>query len=332
MTRKGKKAFTLVELLVVIAIIGILIALLLPAVQAAREAARRITCASNMKQLGVALHNYHAAHGSFAFGGLGANNQPMGDPEWPTIHTYLLPFLEQVDFGDELEDMRETLVRPWYPSAKDTWPESIQDKAVPCYLCPSDGLGGDTKACTNATIGSGVRLFITNYLGVFSGRNDGECWSEGTGASSFDSTHQGTFGLNRGAKIRDITDGTSCTLAMSEYLTGDPLDFRGYIYTFRAGCRTLYTSRTPNTTAPDNLLYLDSFSGAKANQPDKNMPCVPGAGESNTVASRSRHPGGVQGLLCDGSARFFKDEIDADLWQSLGWIKDGLPTGGTGGE
>ena len=125
MNGKNKRAFTLVELLVVIAIIGILIALLLPAVQAAREAARRISCASNMKQLGVALHNYHAAHGSFPFGGLGANNNPMGDPEWPTIHTYLLPFLEQVEFGSELENLRETLIRPWYPMAKYAWPETV---------------------------------------------------------------------------------------------------------------------------------------------------------------------------------------------------------------
>lgn len=82
---KKTKAFTLVELLV---IIGILIAMLLPAVQAAREAARRISCASNMKQIGVALHNYHGSHQSFPYGSL-------TNHEWPTIHIYLLPFIEQ---------------------------------------------------------------------------------------------------------------------------------------------------------------------------------------------------------------------------------------------
>ena len=170
---------------------------------------------------------------------------------------------------------------------------------------------------------------VTNYLGIFSGINDGDCWNEQLNPGTFDNSRSGVFGMNRGAKIRDITDGTSCTLAMSEYLTGLPEDFRGYCYTNRAGCKLLYTSRTPNTSAPDILLNYPSFCGDPArNRPEMNLPCVGMDGASNVAASRSRHPGGVQGLLADGSVHFFQDDIDAALWQSMGWMADGGPPGG----
>ena len=144
--------------------------------------------------------------------------------------------------------------------------------------------------------------------------------------TAFDSRQIAVFAINRGAKIGDITDGTSNTLAMAEYLTGTPNDVRGYPYTNRAGCKFLYTSRTPNTTAPDSLLANPMFCTAALNLPEMNLPCYPTATEtSNTAASRSRHPGGVHGLLCDGSVRFFENEIDATLWQTMGWMQDGQP-------
>ena len=98
---KRKRGFTLVELLVVIAIIGILVALLLPAIQAAREAANRSSCSNNLKQIGLALHNYHSTYGQFPPGALGEPG-PFGDPEWPYFLHALLPYLEQQEMADEL--------------------------------------------------------------------------------------------------------------------------------------------------------------------------------------------------------------------------------------
>ncbi len=324
----------MVELLVVIAIIGILIALLLPAVQAAREAARRISCAANLKQVGVALHGYHAAHRSFPYGSLSQGGNRFGQPEWPTVHTYLLPFLEQPELHEGFRVALETWsggqqLRPWNDNQLSAWPSILDGRAVAAFLCPSDGLGGSTKGVTaSAGLGNGLKLFTVNYLGMFSGVNDGEAWSESEGGT-FDSTHRAVFGINRGAEIGEVADGTSSTLAMVECLTGTPKDMRGYPYTNRAGSKFIYTSRTPNTTAPDLLLDNRDFCTALTNLPDKNLPCIPTAAEtSNTAAARSRHPGGVQGLLCDGSVEFYRDEIDANLWQALGWMADGRTLGG----
>jgi len=322
---RTKKAFTLVELLVVIAIIGILIALLLPAVQAAREAARRIHCASNLKQIGTALHNYHSTHKQFPMGALAQNGSRFTWPEFPYLLNYLLPYLEQNDFYEALEEMQSSGVKPWYPGAPSSWPGQIQGKGIAAFQCPSDGLGGSTKALTS----NGLKYFTTNYLGVFSGLNDGDVNLDSTGNPAFDKNMQAVFAINRGAKISDIVDGTSCTLALAEYLTGMPDDVRGLALTNRAGSQYLSVANTPNTKAPDNLLAHTEYCGRpESNLPEKNLPCVPGPTDANSVASRSRHPGGVQGLLCDGSTHFFTDNIDVSMWRSLGWMSDGGPMGG----
>ena len=322
-----RPGFTLVELLVVIAIIGILIALLLPAVQAAREAARRAQCANNLKQIGLAMHNYHVTNGRFPLGDL------LDGPEWPYLLYYILPYIEQQSLYEGLQIAQTTNVRPWYSNAASTWPQQVQGVSVAEYLCPSDGRGGQTKGVTNGVQGAGpngMQLYLTNYLGIFSGLNDGDTWNELWNPSAADSTQQAVFGCNRGARIEDIIDGTSNTVMIAEYLTGLPIDIRGFAYTFRSGSQFLHVALTPNTKAPDHLLDHFHLCFPEMNRPELNLPCVCGAGSSNTAAARSRHPGGVHGLRCDGSVHFFSDSIDATLWQQLGWIADGAPLGGSG--
>jgi prepilin-type N-terminal cleavage/methylation domain-containing protein len=327
---KNRIAFTLVELLVVIAIIGVLVALLLPAVQAAREAARRMHCGNNLKQTGLALQNYHDVHKQFPYGALVTDGQRFTAPQWPYLLHYILPYMEEQRLYDDFRTMWKTTTPPYVTGATSVWPLTVRNKSVPAYLCPSDGLSEPTKAFISSASTTfdpnGVRLFVTNYLGFFSGVNDGDTHLDSTRSPAFDTARRAVFALNRGAKIKQITDGTSKTLIVAEYLTGKTQDVRGYIYTNRAGCQYLYASRTPNSSAPDSLLDHNSFcQGFKQNHPELNLPCAPGPTDGNVIASRSRHPGGVHGLLRDGSVRLFTDEIDARLWQSMAWIADGGP-------
>ena len=324
---KSSHGFTLVELLVVITIIGILISLLLPAVQAAREAARRLQCSNNLKQIGLALHNYHAVHNQFPLGSLSGGASYWGSPEWPYLLYYILPHMEQNALYDAMAAVQKTNVKPWYSTAGTVWPGTVCGTSLAAYLCPSDGMGGKTKGITGETVmSSAPQLFLTNYLGVFSGVKDNDVWFEST--LPLASNRRAVFGINRGATIASIRDGTSNTLAVVEYLTGTPDDARGFCYTQRAGCQFVYVAATPNTSVPDNLLDLPSFCGGyNGNLPEQNLPCAPTAGESNTAAARSRHPSGVNAVLCDGSVQFYNGSIDAGLWQTLGWMADGGPAG-----
>lgn len=325
------RGFTIVELLVVITIIGILVGLLLPAVQAAREAARRMQCANNLKQIGLALHNYHAANDCLPMGCLHI-------VDWPYVLYFLMPYMEQQPLYDVLRKMQEQGIRPYDSSSLSLWPPQLRNASVAAYLCPSDGMGGTTKGCTGgvvSTASSSPQMYTTNYLGIFSGVNDAETWGDdpnhvfGGTRGVIDPKHRAVFTFNHGAQFADIRDGLSNTLAFAEYLTGMPDDIRGFPITNRAGSQFLHVNLTPNSSVPDNLLDYPTFCQSfRGNFPELNLPCAPGPESSNNVASRSRHPGGVHGLLCDGSVQFFSDSIDVALWRSLGWIADGGPAGG----
>ena len=331
--RLPPSAFTLVELLVVITIIGILIALLLPAVQAAREAARRLQCANNLKQLGLAMHNYHTAVGQFPPGFIndyvaGCENSYPGyagycvfnDPQL-TYMLKLYPYLEQ----EALFDRADFTVYRWYNDG--TWPREVTGTSIAALICPSDGVGLKVVPAGSIPNSPGTPpLAKSNYLAFFNGQRLIDVGNES------DRSKQAAFGINRGARIGDVLDGTSNTMLMAEYLRGTPTDIRGHYWCFAPACGSLFTLLTPNSSAPDILIANSDWCGEGHHQPRLNLPCVQSSGGSpawgdTSAASRSRHPGGVQILLGDGSVRFTSENIDLDVWRGLATIAGGeLPS------
>ena len=287
--------FTLVELLVVIAIIGILISLLLPAVQSARAAARRLNCQNNLKQLGIALHNYHSTHGMFPFGTLGFaadGSSEKGVVDTPMI-VHLLPFVEQ------------SSVYGQYDFSKGS---TAQNEAVGAYQstmhCPSD--------TSRRMMVAGSDTF-QEYKG-----NYGVNWGQ---HNAVNQKERATFFFNYGARLGDIRDGSSNTLALLEMLQapselGEPADRRGRIWLPHPGSYTIMTRFGPNSSEPDNSSCVD--------RPEMNLPCDRKGGQNTFyLVSRSRHAGGVNGLLCDGSVHFFSDAIELATWKALSSIAGG---------
>jgi len=331
-----RAGFTLIELLVVIAIIAVLIGLLLPAVQKVREAAARISCQNNLKQIGLALHSYHDSEKTLPRGTYVQQN--FVDPEWPYFLHYLLPYLEQSTYYEAINSGRwgpgVGPQKPWaYPN---TWPQtganSVNGATIAPFICPSDGLGNNPRS-----ISSSLQLCTSNYLGIFSGLNDGENWYR-----TFPATQLAVFSMGKGIGLTAITDGTSNTMAVVEYLKGMPEpdgEVRGFFYTNRAGCQFLYVTQTPNSSAPDNLLDNPGFcpndgkgpgGSSSHNAPNLNLPCVPdanGGGADNYASARSRHSGGVNVVFCDGHVSFISNDIALSTWRALGFIADGQTPG-----
>jgi prepilin-type N-terminal cleavage/methylation domain-containing protein/prepilin-type processing-associated H-X9-DG protein len=322
--RPRRAAFTLIELLVVISIIGILLGLLLPAVQRVREAAYRMSCQNNLKQLGLALHGHHDSYSKFPWG---SNNKKPWAWSAPRI-TYIIslyPYLEQdAAYSKWNPDVIEASggdggVIPWCGSVNSVGPDAPTAVVVKILLCPSDGMGGPTSINRPS---AGILLGTwnnCNYLGFFGDKDYG---SGLPGASP--ANKRAAFGFNYGARLADITDGTSNTMVMGEYLTGlsqdeAPFDFRGVPWIDFPGCSQLYTQSTPNSSSPD-LFHPGKYC---YNRPELNLPCAESTGDQTTAAARSRHPGGVNVLLADGSVRFINQGISLDTWQALGSISGG---------
>jgi len=310
-SRHRQVGFTLVELLVVIAIIGILVALLLPAIQAAREAARRTQCVNNLKQIGLGLHNFHDTRKALPPGSLSSTGDRFGSPEYAYFLYQILPYVEENVLFDQFKKF--TIAAPWTVGPTDPGWAPIHDKPITTYICPSD------PGPENIDVGSGTKIPASNYLGIFSGFNDLETDQD-------ISTRKATFTLappGKGRKMSDVTDGLSKTMMVAEYLTGTGHDFRGAIITHRGGSQFLHAQHTPNTSVADNLLNFAGFCDADDNLPAQNLPCVGGGQDGNFASSRSRHPGGVNVLVGDGSVKFVANEVDQTQWQRFAWINDG---------
>jgi prepilin-type N-terminal cleavage/methylation domain-containing protein/prepilin-type processing-associated H-X9-DG protein len=327
------KGFTLVELLVVIAIIGILVALLLPAVQAAREAGRRIQCTNNLKQIGLALHNYHDVHQVFPFGKGPSYAGSAGYARW-SAQALFLPFMEQNNLHDSInfnfppETPGMAGVINFMPAYQNPARENASAcrTNIPGFLCPSDiSVAGDWPGQNN---------YVGNQGSWLCDRSDDPAAPSDISPSE---TQPGMLYYLSKVRLADVTDGTSNTALFSEKLRGNgtphprtdlfvmanqqslnstyqtcrtlntatatPLTSKwGWSWVMGENCCTVYNHvSTPNTTSCAGF----PFPGSMTNM-------------SMVVSASSRHSGIVNVLLVDGSVRTCPNTIDLAVWQALG--------------
>lgn len=321
-----KRAFTLVELLVVISVIGILVALLLPAVQSARESGRRSQCTNNMRQIGLALQGYHqhievlppACIGNAA-GGCTVDAGPSNDVDngGGCRLNYLalsLRYLEQ----DSLADLIVTRSPCTGTTASGCWSMAANNNAwknfVPVFACPSDGNAMRETNYTgqSSTMARGNYACVAGSSSLRTGATapTSAIWNVPWG--QLDKHARGAMGAGGAAKFAQIQDGTSSTLFCVE-VTAAPSrsDIRG-VWAFAPGL-TIYGPGGINV-GTDQLL-----TGACVNYNDNVtvMPCVTNSVGDLSITARSRHPGGCNAVLGDGSVRFLKQSIDQTVYDAL---------------
>jgi len=307
-SHQGVRGFTLVELLVVIAIIGVLIALLLPAVQAARESARRSQCLNNLHQWGLAMQLHHDAKSRLPIGS--SAPPPLPAPPIPPRQTWVMhlwSYIEQMNLSSQ-NNLKINFHDP--PGTIHGTLNGLTGKYLAIYYCPSD-VGSDQtvdkyqRRRGNYVVNWGNALYAPQSEAVSQELDQ-------KGLAPF-SHIKGNRSTPRKTKFADITDGTSNTLLMSELLKAwspEDEDWRGDIHN-DDGVFRFHTRLTPNTSAPDVIQ-----SGWFVPTGDPAMPVV--AGGSQVAAARSRHPGGVNVILCDASVRFISESIAQNPWQALG--------------
>jgi len=333
-----RRGFTLIELLVVIAIIAVLVALLLPAVQQAREAARRSQCKNNLKQLGLALHNYHDNFLLFPPATLRRANCRGISPSNPSacngasFIARLLPYLDQAPLYNMVNFTVEQIWRDadLYQGGPYTNYQAVANTRLPVVTCPSDPQRGKD-----------VRpdLAPTNYAASLGNTTNWCAEPNATWVYNLDGcTGTGTavvYGNSR-VRIADITDGTSNTLILSEITVGWPYLQQNLQYAnCQAGTETPITSYTGSYEPVGySWIYANgmqswSFSTIlKPNDPifkqRGNMWCMssPWVGHAE-FGSRSEHVGGVQVLMADGAVRFVSENINLPTWQNLSTRADG---------
>jgi len=304
--RRNHRGFTLIELLVVIAIIGVLIALLLPAVQAAREAARRSQCTNNLKQLGLAMHNYHNSLGSFPPGRM--------DCCWGTWQVYILPYIEQQPlynaynfFGNSTTDGADG-GRFRYGGACNT---TVTRSRISNLSCPSDSPNAPISSITSHNYAVNFGNTSMSQQATLNGVNFGGA-PFGVVTASLTSKSGRTFGLS------DMSDGSSSTFLAAEVIVGQGSDLRGFTWWGDASGFEAYIG--PNSRQPD-VIYDISYCKYPFL---RNPPCTSATTALPSMfGARSRHPGGVNMAMGDGSVRFIKDAINIFTWQALSTTQGG---------
>jgi prepilin-type N-terminal cleavage/methylation domain-containing protein/prepilin-type processing-associated H-X9-DG protein len=331
-----RRGFTLIELLVVIAIIAVLIALLLPAVQAAREAARRAQCTNNLKQIGLAMHNYQSANGCLPYGVKGCC--------WGTWLIAVLPYVEQSalfnawnSYGnDRYEALTPGGLRYASPANG-----TVTASRVNAYFCPSDpnstNLVGAGPTINGVKFSTTSQNYVVNFGNTITNQTPFYVWNNrqlaflGAPFTDIGSPDADIAGYTSGAggksapgtartiDFAGITDGLSNTMITSEILVGQGWDLRGFSWW---GYAPMFTGLyPPNSSFPD-VLQFSSYCGTVPPNP----PCT---GATGTVANgvytglgmfnnvRSKHPGGVNVGMGDGSVRFIKNSINIYTFQAL---------------
>jgi prepilin-type N-terminal cleavage/methylation domain-containing protein/prepilin-type processing-associated H-X9-DG protein len=308
-----RAAFTLVELLVVIAIVAILLALLLPAVQRVREAANRIRCASNLRQVVLACLAYHDAQRVFPAG-------VQSDPEpfqWFTTTfrnwaMLLLPHLEQDALASSIDPTALAGQPAWYANNGPAF-----RTRVTTYECPSDTQGVYNAVPVEA-IPDWVRSNVVACFSAQGGNMAPEANVALSGCTRLPSP-PALFNVNVRHAASDITDGLSNTIAFSELIAGpdQTADTRGTWWGFHG---IYYTHRTGPNAPQADLIWANGTWCV----PSKS-PCVYAVPDvcQQVIAARSRHPGGVNAALADGSVRFVADSIATTVWQDLASINGG---------
>ncbi len=336
--------FTLIELLVVIAIIAVLIALLLPAVQSAREAARRIQCTNNMKQIGLALHNYHSTLDSFPFGemppGIGPNGQNGAWQYWGAV-ALIMPYMEQSALFTSLNFQ--------YHAPSDGPNRTTYSLKVGAFLCPSDGFRY-VDICNNYKASTGTFAKVQDPTKTNFGNGQG-----------IPTDTNGMFTMGKVYGIRDCTDGTSNTICFGEQLGGDGQRFKStpsdgvgggmsgwnllaatvtgdarveyaMYQAMEQNCDRFGYKKTPvdnDAQYAGRYLTIGGFNFSLFNtiQPPNGAhvmgcraDCGPGCWpeQNGPAMATSAHPGGANFLMTDGSVRFLKNSVGQQTYWAIG--------------